>query len=182
MPTRSPESRGIEIALNLKNLSSQNGFQPGDCWVFFETPFSWSSCVVIAVKLAIHGVPSCSASELPQGLALGSASVTTIQMSSPWRLSPPWLELPLLPLLENTGVAYGQRFWAGNEGDEEPVFRGSFKLERNCCFGEVLGLDPWLQRRWLRYFLSGDGVCVNCKVAGQVQRSVQKHWLRKKRN
>lgn len=93
---------------------------PGVDDLFFGELRSFCSCSVTGIKFAIHLSPLGAFSEQPQGFDIGSASVTTMQMSSAlsWMLS---LELYLLPFRERIGVTQGERL-NGVGGAEAPAF------------------------------------------------------------
>lgn len=152
-----------------KTNENWSSFKPGDDGVFFGEFLSFGSWVVMVVKFAIHEAPSCAISQLLHGLDFGSASVTTMQISSPfpWKLSPPWLQLLLLPLRDLVGVTQGERF----TGVDAATCWGRLRLETRCS---------WLQRRWLRYSLSTEDEGESGGTIEHVQRSVQKHWLWRK--
>ena len=149
---------------------------PGVEDIFFGEFCSCCSCSVTAIKFAIHLSSLAPLSDPPQGqgLLLGSASVTTMQMSSPlsWLLSPPWIELHLLPFLERFGVKQGERF-NGVGGAEVPAFWWLFSL--GFCKER---LEPLLQLRWrFTYSLPGD----TAWCAEQLHASLQRQLWEKKR-
>ena len=156
---------------NINNLFRQR-FIPGVEGLFFG---EFCSCSVIGIKFAVHMSPLAPLSDPPQGqgLLLGSASVTTMQMSSPfsWLMSPPWMELNLLPFLERFGVIQGERF-SGVAGAEVPDFCWCFSL--GVC---KEWLDPLLQLRWrFTYSLPGDIAWWGEQLHASLQRQL---WLKK---